>query len=58
MKAVVPVVVGFFGTIPAWLASYMALHDVSLLVEMVQKPAILGTAQTLSKGLETESTPV
>lgn len=53
--SVVPVVVGALGTIPKRLKSYMALLDINLSVETIQKSAILGTARILRKVLETEN---
>ena len=53
--SVVPVVVGAFGTVPKRLPSYLALLDISLSLELLQKSAILGTARILRKVLETNS---
>ena len=52
---VVPVVIGALGTIPKRLSSYMALLDIHLSVETLQKSAILGTARILRRVLEMES---
>ena len=53
--SVVPVVVGALGTIPRRLSSYLALLDINLSVETIQKAAILGTARILRRVLEMEN---
>jgi hypothetical protein len=52
---VVPVIVGALGTIPKRLSSFLALLDINLSVETIQKSALLGTARILRKVLETET---
>jgi hypothetical protein len=52
--SVVPVVVGALGTIPRRLTSYLALLDINLSVETIQKSAILGTARIVRKVLEVD----
>ena len=44
---VVAAAVGVLGTIPKQLAFFMALLDISLSVEMIQKTEIFGTSQIL-----------
>ena len=48
-------VVGALGTVPKRLPSHLALLDITLSLEVLQKAAILGTAQILRKVLETDS---
>ena len=49
---VVPIVVGALGTIPCRLSSYLALLDINLSIETIQKSAILGSARILRQVLE------
>ena len=52
--SVVPIVVGARETVPKRLPSYLALLDIDLSLELLQKSAILGTARILRKVLETD----
>ena len=54
----VPVVFGALGTVPKELPSYLALLDINLSLEVLQKSAILGTARILRKVLETDRASV
>ena len=51
----VPVVVGALGTVPKRFPSYLALLDINLSLQVLQKSVILGTARLLRKVLETDS---
>ena len=59
--SVVPAVVGALGTIPTRLAFYMTMPlDISISVETVRKPVILGMAweqRTVLKTVSTSSVP-